>query len=386
MNAWSQFLTPEAVTQEVIAGCIADIPAHLLDLGVGTGHLLAAAHLRWPRARLLGVDIDADKLHSARRRLPLAKCVHADALRYDLPHLLGVKVGTIDLAVGNPPYGKFKATGDHRHILEAVDLSDAISAKRITREVVFLAQNLRLLRHGGELAVILPEGIGTAHFFAPLRQALMERHGLWRVLELPPRLFRNTEAKTMAFFLRKGMASQTVELAHWNGSHIDLPTDEARRRLDASFFFARGHGQRTTLASLSPLIDRGAATHRDARQLGVTVFHTTDFKNCVRGRARFPSALDLPPRWLVEPGDILIPRVGARCLNHAVMVKSGQAVFTDCVYRIRVAPSFRRPLLQYLSSSEGVAQRLTHAYGVCAKSLPKIDLLRLPIPDFHKGA
>jgi len=42
MNAWSQFLTPEAVTQEVIAGCIADIPAHLLDLGVGTGHLLAA--------------------------------------------------------------------------------------------------------------------------------------------------------------------------------------------------------------------------------------------------------------------------------------------------------------------------------------------------------
>lgn len=382
MNTWAQFFTPETVTRRIVADLACDQPVRLLDLGVGTGRLLAAAHGRWPGASLLGVDIDADKLHRARLRLPLAECVHADALRHDLPHLLGIEAGSIDLAVGNPPYGKFEATAEHRRILEEVDLADAVSHGRLTREVVFLAQNLRLLRHGGELAVLLPEGIGTGHAYADLRVALMARHGLWRVLELPPRLFRHTEAKTLAFFLRKGATSGTVELAHWNGGHIAVSSGEGSRRLDASYFFSQRETQGTTLASLAPDIHRGAFTHRDARGLDVPLFHTTHFKSCIDGRAQFPGPLDLPPRWLAQPGDILIPRVGARCLTHAAWVESGHAVFTDCVYRIRVAPPLRLPLLRYLSSRVGMEQRLALAHGVCAQSLSKTDLLRLPLCDF----
>ncbi len=356
----------------------------MLELGVGSGELLAAAHGRWPRARLLAVDIDAATLDRARRRLPSAHCVHADVLRYDLPRLLGIETDSIDLAIGNPPYGTYKATAEHWRILEDVALSDSISPGRLNREVVFLAQNLRLLRPGGELAVILPEGIGTSHAYAALRAALLSRHGLWRVLELPPGLFRNTEAKTLAFFLRKGTASPSVSLGQWNGPNVMVSPSEGSLRLDASYFLSRWEARYKTLASLTPDIKRGALTHSQAKGLGVCVFHTTDFKLCADGIVRLPGCLDLPSRMLVQPGDILIARVGKRCITYAALVESGQAVFTDCVYRIRVAPALRLPLWRHLSSSDSVGQRLALAHGVCAKTLAKVDLLRLPLPDLSQ--
>lgn len=383
MNPWAQYFTPESATHRIVADLTCGEPRHLLDLGVGSGKLLAAAHGRWPGANLLGVDIDPEKLTHTRRHIPHAHCIHADALRHDLPELLcellRIDAGSIDLAVGNPPYGRFEATAEHRRILREADLADAVGHGRITREVVFLAQNLRLLRPGGELAVILPEGIGTSHVYAALRQALFERHGLWRVLELPARLFSRTEARTLAFFLRKGERAAQAELARWNGGHLTVSCDEGKRRLDASFYFSRPQNDAITLGSLAPDIQRGALTHRDARELGWPTFHTTDFKRCSDGIAHFPGLLESPPRWLVGPGDILLPRVGARCLKHVALVETGQAVFTDCIYRLRVAPAIRKPLLDYLASPAGVEQRLALAHGVCAQSLSKSDLMRLPV-------
>lgn len=381
MNSLAQFFTPDGVTRHVVAGLSASAPQKLVDLGVGIGCLLAAAHNRWPHAHLVGVDIDPTRVYSTHCRLPTANCFHADALCYDLLNLLGIEAGSIDLAVGNPPYGRFQAGIDHKWILDEANLADAVPLQRITREVVFLAQNLRLLRAGGELAVILPEGIGTSQVYADLRRALMERHGLWRVLELPPRLFRGTEAKTLAIFLRKGEQSGTVRLERWNdGGQIVVSPGDAVHRLDASFHLASYGIGKIILADLAPEIKRGAVTREAAAKLGATMFHTTDFKRYADGRARFPSDIDLPSRWLAKAGDLLIPRVGSRCLAHVVMVEAGQAVFTDCVYRIRVATECCEALFRYLRSPEGVAQRLIRAHGVCARVLSKEELLKLPLP------
>ena len=373
-----QFYTPALTGSSLIERLEAADPLDVCDIGAGQGDLLGAVRERWMGARLLAADIDPGNVAHARSRFPSADCRQVDALRHDLPKLLGVEEESIDVAVGNPPYGALQVNSEHLSILRDAGLVDAMSPKRLTRDIVFLAQNLRLLKPGGELAVILPEGLAVNHVYADLRAALLERHGLWRALELPPRLFKGTEAKTIALFLRKGVASRSVMLESTDGMSVSVDSVMARNRLDARF-----HVQSMTmglrLSDLNPEIMRGALSHAQARQFQVQIFHTTDFKHFQDGLVRLGKAPAMVHRRLVVPGDILVPRVGSRCLTYAAMVTEGGAVFTDCVYRIRVMRKWREQVFHALRSEQGVGFRLAASHGTCAASLSKSDLLGLPL-------
>ena len=373
-----QFYTPAQTGDRLIERLEVTDPFNVCDIGAGLGDLLCAVRQRWLGAKLLAADIDPENVAHARSRLPSADCREVDSLRHDLPCLLGVEEDSIDVAVGNPPYGALQANAGHLSILRDAGLADAVSPKRLTRDIVFLAQNLRLLKPGGELAVILPEGLAVNHIHADLRTALLERHGLWRAFELPAHLFKGTEAKTIALFLRKGVASHSVMLESTVGTSVRVDAVKARSRLDAGFHL-QGISTGLKLSDMNPDIMRGALSHAESRQLGTPLFHTTDFKCFPNGRASLAVAPPLPDRWLVAPGDILIPRVGSRCLAHAVMVMQGGAIFTDCVYRIRVAKKWRERLFHALRSERGVKFRLAVSHGTCAASLSKNDLLGLPI-------
>jgi len=373
-----QYYTPVKTGNSLVERLDISDPSRVCDIGAGLGDLLCAANQRWMGAKLLAADIDPLNVAHARSRFPAGDCHQVDALRHDLPRLLGVEEESMDVAVGNPPYGALRANASHLSIMRDAGLADAVSPKRLTRDIVFLAQNLRLLKPGGELAVILPEGLAVNHIYADLRAALLERHGLWRTLELPAFLFKGTEAKTVALFLRKGVASHSVLLESSDGASVRVDAENARSRLDAQFHL-QSMSTGLTLADLNPDIKRGALSHAESRELGVPIFHTTDFKRFPNGRANLSKTPSMAERWIVAPGDILIPRVGSRCLDHAVMVTKGKAVFTDCVYRIRVATEWREHLLRTLRSEQGVKFRLAVSHGTCAASLSKSDLLNLPI-------
>jgi len=59
----------------------------IVDLGIGTGGLSAACLAEVPRARIVGIDEDADMLAAARRRLGrrLTDAVHGSFERVDIP-------------------------------------------------------------------------------------------------------------------------------------------------------------------------------------------------------------------------------------------------------------------------------------------------------------
>lgn len=373
-----QFYTPALAGGWLVQGIDTHAPARICDLGAGEGELLLAAQRRWRQARLLAADIDPANVLFARRRLRKAECRQVDVLRHDLPRLLGIDEGSIDVGLGNPPYGALDVQAKHLAILRDAGLSDAVPFRRITRDIVFLAQNLRLLKPGGELAVILPEGLAVNRTFEELRIALMELHGLHRVVELPSGLFEGTEARTVAMFLKKGQRAEMVCLESTSGERVLVASNEARKRLDARFHL-RGRATGRTLGDLNPTIHRGALTHAKAIETGAFIFHTTTFKDFPNERVRLSNAFDAPERWIVRSGDILVPRVGSRCLSHVAFVDRGMAVFTDCVYRIRVPPTERNLVFRALRSVGGVAYRLTAAHGTCAAVLSKTDLLGLPL-------
>ncbi|WP_031595296.1 N-6 DNA methylase [Ferrovum myxofaciens] len=389
MNAWAQFYTPQPAGHLLVNAMLTDQVQTVVDIGVGSGQLLRAAQARWQDARLFAADIDPQHIVAARTYFPKAVCLRLDALHVCLPTKLGLAEGQADVAVCNPPYLPARDIPGVYDILRAADLHDCISAKRITTDIVFIAQNLRLLRTGGELAVIVPDGLATHSHYADLRQALCERHGLYRVIQLPDRFFARTEARTHIFYLRKHaepVSDIRLTGASPNGDLMEdvvIPAELARTRLDYSFHSVTdGSGASVvTLRDLGAEIVRGALTHKECVANNLYYFHTTDFKRFPNRLAVYPAAPSLPERWVAKQGDILLPRVGARCLHYAAKVRSGNPVLTDCVYRIRIESDWRKAVWKALSSVDGVLWRQHAAHGVCARTLGKEMLLDFPVPN-----
>lgn len=387
MNAWAQFYTPQPAGHLLVNAMLADQVQAVADIGVGSGQLLRAAQARWQHARLFAADIDPLHIAAAQSHFPEAICRHLDALQVLLPNKLGLEEGQVDAAVCNPPYLPATDLPGVHDILRAADLLDCVPAKRITTDIIFIAQNLRLLRRDGELAVIVPDGLATHSHYADLRQALYERHGLYRVIQLPDRFFARTEARTHIFYLRKhAVPVNGIRLAgaSTNGDltqEVMMPAKLARMRLDYNFHSAAGGcgASTATLRDLGAEIVRGTFTHKECMANKRPYFHTTDFKRFSNGLVVYPADASSPERRAAQQGDILIPRVGARCLHYAAKVLSGNPVLTDCVYRIRVEPNWREAVWKALSSFEGIRWRQHAAHGVCARVLSKEMLLGFPV-------
>ena len=383
MIEWAQFYTPDFQSKKLveflpISNVQGDVEK-VFDIGAGKGDLLAAASHRWPAAQLYAVDIDKHNILAIRNRFPGVRCLNGDAMHFDLPRKLGIEEGSGDIAVANPPYGQFQTGADVQKILAQVGLDDVVSPKRISRELVFLAQNLRLLKAGGSLVVIIPEGLASGFYYGDLRAALMQRHGLHHAIELPAKTFSGTEAKTLALFLSKGQCCQSLTWVAADGVGTKLTVEQVRKRLDGNFHNFQLTSD-ITLADLAADVRRGNISFSEGRRLPGAVFHTTEFHKHQSGIVCFGRNKKIIGNQLfAEKGDILLARVGTRCIGKVAWVKSGNAIVTDCVYRIRVPQQWQKQVFESLRSATGSAWLNAIAHGTCAQLISKRDLMNFPV-------
>jgi SAM-dependent methyltransferase len=94
MGGWSVLLAPS-----FLRSALARPPAALLDIGCGTGNLLAAARRSFPRAALVGIDPSAALLARARRHSPLSSATLARAVAEALPFANASFDGALSLLV-----------------------------------------------------------------------------------------------------------------------------------------------------------------------------------------------------------------------------------------------------------------------------------------------
>lgn len=128
------YYTPEAVIARALEGLPPPPPGALVaDLSCGDGGWLEAARARWPGTRLFGVEIDPRAAEAAARRLPEARIVCGDGLQ--------VPVETVDVVLGNPPWGAGRQGAVRRG-------AESASA--------FVERALGVLRPDGRLCLILP--------------------------------------------------------------------------------------------------------------------------------------------------------------------------------------------------------------------------------------
>jgi len=264
------------------------------------------------------------------------------------------------------------------------------STADVTAEILFLAQNLCLLKDGGTVALIAPDGMLTGWRTALFRRSLLSKHRVDCVIQLPRHSFHDTEARCFVLFLRKkGGPTDCVKLLRYDtASGLSEPlfinSEKAEQRMDYDYHSEQSaHGEQVlTLCQLGADIKRGSISTVEARNADFPIFHTIHYRMAEGGQLNLAPLLSrLPKKRLViaEPGDILMARIDRNLHHKVAMVASGQAALTDCVYRVRLPAKVRDAAFKALSSSEGAAKLRAVSKGVRARLLGKADLLDLPL-------
>lgn len=281
--------------------------------------------------------------------------------------------GRADLVVSNPPYGYCGKSITEPTVRRL--LGEEMPPWIVRRsEIAFLAAGMEIVKQGGTLAYVLPYSLMEYHRGALLR--VFARNGLAEIIELDAGVFRGTEAKTAVFVYRKGEVRNMVDIYQASRSgHLRV-----RQPIDVGEAGIMKSSALPTLATMGVSVRRGKCSQAELQRDRVPYFHTTSFAAYARKVVDLGRPRTATDQVVASVGDILLPRVGSRCLDYEALVRSGRRAITDCVLRIRAPEDIRRPLWRFLISDKGRAWRKNLIRGSCARFLAQEHLHTAPIP------
>lgn len=408
-DAWGRYYTSSKVSQTLLDAMTGVRPKLVLELGAGQGALASAAHRKWRYANYVTVDTDLTAQASLSDLVSQGSHIHHahDALDDELSERIGVALGSVDVGLCNPPYIRPRWRTSFGRILEDAGLSGALqSVHDAGADLLFIAQNLRLLRQRGKLGLILPDGLITGQKYQGVREVLLRQHSVELVVQLPRRAFAKTEAQTYLLVLSKRAGeTQDVALSQMSdvgeiSAPIAIPADVAKLRLDYAFHVLRATTTypmdasklRKTLGTLVHELIRGTTNSNQIRSCSVPVFHLGDFPNIEEAGfvPKVPAKFIQPisniaalqtTYKIARAGDILIARIGRNLQEKVCLLPRGTCVISDCIFAVRTAAEHRETLLKYLLSEDGKLALKAASHGVGAKYLSRSDVMNIVLPD-----
>jgi type I restriction enzyme M protein len=171
-----------------------------------------------------GIDFNPDLARVAKMNMVLNDDGHTGIFHFDSltpfdqwPAKILKKIGpsTIDIILTNPPFGK-KCVIDEKKILRTFDLghkwikqndrwvkTDKVDQSR-TPDILFIERCIQLLKPGGRMAIVLPDGILGNDGLEYVRQYILEKTLLVGVIDLPVETFLpSVDTKTSVLVLKK---------------------------------------------------------------------------------------------------------------------------------------------------------------------------------------
>lgn len=387
MDALGRYYTADIISTLLISNLETSKPKRILDLGVGDASLTIAAYARWEKAKYFATEIEPKKASAIEKKLAFIKVLKCDTLQPNASTKLKVKFGSIDIAICNPPYVRVENKEKYNGLFKSVGCKNFSNLSRITSEIVFFAHNLKLLKHDGELGIIVSDSLITGKEFKIFRETILEKFNVRRLIQLPDKVFNKTEARTHIIFISKAKsASETCELLMSSNKgelseRIVVAKSSLAVRMDYQFHKAKiATAQKSkTLKEIGAIIKRGKYSFKELRESKLSFFHSTHFKeNNVRICFEKPVSKN-HVGYTANVGDILMCRVGKRVVGKVAIVKSGSVINSDCIYRITVPKEFQSIVLKSLLSVEGKAWLHAYAHGVCSQVISKCDLENFPL-------
>lgn len=384
-----QYYTKQAISR-LLVDCldIEDVQT-AIEFGVGPGALLDAVSSRWPSARCVSVDIDPKHRRISQDRFRRHYC--ADALEPDISLRIGLEPHSADVAVCNPPFITSTWRPEFERILSRTGLIPKQSTLGFGADILFLAQNLWMLRPNGQLGIIVPSGIISGERSRHVRDWLLERHCISEVVELPAGSFLGTEVRTYLLCLTKDkaigkrIALRKVDAEGGVCAARYISAAEASLRLDYSFY-ASGYSDlsKNRLYEENHIqVARGNVGANKAREYGIDFCHTTDIPISAYTALRFEEVKGVVGHGYVKArkGDVLLARVGRDFFKKIALIEMGETIITDCVFAIRSNVYSPFKIHQALTSAAGQNWLEANSRGACARFITKNDLMNFPIKE-----
>lgn len=384
-----QVMTPKRLAEAVVC-LMGERGGCWLELGSGSGRLAEAVHDQAEPISYLGIELEAAMIEKS----PLLtgfSYLQKDVLEVaSLANALDRQ--QFDHVIGNPPYGihgfSIEATARLRELCPEL----LIQGNWAPIDLYFVLESLSRLKPTGSAAFIvgadIPCGVQSQQF----RRMLVETASQIECYELPSTAFAlSAEVQAYVLVIRFGRCrAKHVSLGRLNEQfevvalrqfscaeaikNMDL-SDHEFGEVDAAL---RRSSHGVTMKDLNVSIVRGSRTRAQFSQLGVPHFHTSDFPRS--GMEISLQGASSPNYQQAKVGDILLPRVGTRCLEHKAVVVGGQSPYSEAVFRIRAPAKHQEQLVRWITSAECSNWRRAAARGACAKHLTVSTLLSMPVP------
>ncbi len=290
--------------------------------------------------------------------------------------------------ISNPPYGMLAVSEAQLLKIKSSVLAPPTHGKWVRGDAAFLARAWELANSGVAFAFIVTAPIASGQEYSHLRQKLVSELRNLTITQLDERTFPGAEVRAFLVNGVRGVSRRRNVLlrkADITGQIVDelsIGHGDALRRLDIEFYRAcerlglANNSTSPTLADVGTNIVRGSLSRIEFEKRGIGAFHTTDFARNGEHVALSHAATDY---HCASTGDILIPRVGSRCLTRHARVVLGEGPFTDCVYRLRSPAIAQDRIWKTIASSFGCEWREAHASGNCARHLTQATLLSMPL-------
>ncbi|MNG70814.1 N5-glutamine S-adenosyl-L-methionine-dependent methyltransferase [compost metagenome] len=374
----SQYYTTFDLGKELVSLIPAEnILENIIDLGAGEGALLSSAEAKYKKAKIFGIDIDHVNITKTKLNHPKYKLFQGDSTKESTINSVSLLCDKFDLVIGNPPFKLISLTDDIRSTINENFITK--NQNKIRSEVVFLSQGIRLLKDGGILAYILPDGFFTNEKLSIVRGFICENFEILNIREIPAGTFLGTEAKTHILILKRSPPQKSIKLSSmsFRGKNIYITNSNFLKRSDFSFYNLPKSISGSTLKNLGTKLVRGRVENQSVKNRHT--IHTTNFKNQYNEFYSFNESTISDER-IARTGDIVIPRVGSRSIGKVGVVVSGNFEITDCIIIIRVSnEESRSKIINNLNSDFGINWIKSTAKGVGAKHITLKDLEMFPI-------
>lgn len=229
-----QFFTPKSLVECMIKVIAPQQGEVIMDPACGTGGFLTESYAysyegkkRNRKSKYIGIDKDKDMADLASVVMEIladdmSKVFNLNSLEIvKTDHKLHDLLGTIDVILTNPPFGT-KIGIDDKSILKEYDFGYnwTYSAKdgqwyKLSKvlksqdpQILFIELCLKLLKKGGRMAIVLPEGVFGNKSQGYIWAYLQQRGKILAMIDCPRNTFQpSTDTKTNVLFFEKNTKS-----------------------------------------------------------------------------------------------------------------------------------------------------------------------------------
>ena len=400
---YKQYFTPDRLAEYMVNIIPDETIKTVVDLSMGECGLLEKAKKRWPDARLYGADIDQNLILKINKKSPYIKTFHGDSLSVELENWKSynkiVKKRGFDLAIANPPFDFYKQS--------EVDVNK--NEKQVLPiEMQFLLKYINIVKEKGYICIILPYGFLSLDLYKQLREQLLEKVTIIKIMKIFDRCFNKIDAETCLLLMKKKKRGKNIQ-SYINIQYLDNDYNLSDKqtiwvnrvdRWDLEYqavlkqkdeIIKNTKMEKDVLGNYIQECVRGKSITKNKELLsdkGTRYIHTTDVQKLYianKNKRYVYRNKEFFGKAILRENMLLIGRVGKRCLGKIGIVSKNYArmFFSDCIFAVEVKNINPYYAALFLSSEFGQMQLKGIAKGSCSKYITQDGLshICILIPD-----